>query len=67
MFNCYMGVYLHPFFVYASCEGYGENAHCVCAFIVGLYDVCQYLVSLPNNITFVPGKFVQKLIRDTCD
>ena len=27
MFNCYLGVYLHPNFVYASCEGYGENAH----------------------------------------
>ena len=26
-FNCYLGVYLHPNFVYASCEGYGENAH----------------------------------------
>ena len=70
MFSCYMGVYLHPYFVYASCEGFGENAH-LCrlawAFIVGLYDMCQNLVSLPNNITFVPGTFVQKLMRDTCD
>ena len=27
MFNCYMGVYLHPYSAYASFEGYGENAH----------------------------------------
>ena len=30
------------------------------AFIFGLYDMCQNLVSLPNNITFVHGTFVQK-------
>ena len=29
--------------------------------------MCQNLVSLPNNITFVPGKSVQKFMRDTCD
>ena len=47
MFNRYLGVYLHPYFVYASCEGYGENAH-LCrlarAFIVGLYDMCHNLL-----------------------
>ena len=47
MFNHYLGVYLHPYFVYASCDGYGENAH-LCrlarAFIVGLYDMCHNLV-----------------------
>ena len=70
MFNCYLGVYLHPYFVYASCEGYGENAHLcrlACAFIVGLYDMCQNLMILHINISFVPGRFVQKLMRDTCD
>ena len=58
----YLGVYLHPYFVYANCEGYGENAH-----LCRLYDMCQNLVSLPINISFVPGRFVQKLMRDTCD
>ena len=47
MFNHYLGVYLHPYFVYASCDGYGENAY-FCrlarAFIVGLYDMCHNLV-----------------------
>ena len=47
MFNRHLGVYLHPCFVYASCEGYGENAH-LCrlarAFIVGLYDMCHNLM-----------------------
>ena len=56
--------------MYASCEGYGENAH-LCrharAFIAGLYDKYSNLVSLPNNMTFVPGKSVQKLTRDTLD
>ena len=45
MFNRYLGVY--PYFVYASFEGYGENAH-LCrlarAFIAGLYDMCHNLV-----------------------
>ena len=65
-----MGVHLHPYFVYASCEGYGENAHLrrlAKAFIVGLYDVCQNLVNLPNSNTFVPGTFVQKFMSDTCN
>ena len=56
--------------MYASCEGYGENAR-LCrhtrAFIAGLYDKYSNLVSLPNNMTFVPGKSVQKLTRDTLD
>ena len=47
MLNRYLGVYLHPYFVYDSCEGYGENAH-LCrlarAFIVGLYDMCHNLL-----------------------
>ena len=37
------------------------------AFIAGLYDKYSNLVSLPNNMTFVPGKSVQKLTRDTLD
>ena len=69
-FNYYLGVYLHPYFVYASCEGYGENAY-LCrhtrAFIAGLYDKYSNLVSLPNNMTFVPGMSVQKLTRDIVD
>ena len=56
--------------MYASCEGYSENAH-LCrharAFIAGLYDKYSNLVSLPSNMTFVPGKSVQKLTRDTLD
>ena len=51
--------------MYASCEGYGENAH-LCrharAFTARLYDKYSNLVSLPNNMTFV-----QKLTRDTLD
>ena len=47
MFNHYLGVYLHPYFVYASCDGYGENVY-LCrlarAVIVGLYDMCHNLV-----------------------
>ena len=97
MFNRYLGVYLHPYFVYASWEGYGENAHLcrltrasllgymICAIIscefvtfplvswvrcgTWLYRFLIFasLLNLPNNISFVPGKFMQKLIRDTCD
>ena len=47
MFNHYLGVYLHPYFVYASCDGYGEIA-LLCrlarVFIVWLYDMCHNLV-----------------------
>ena len=70
MFYYHLGIYLHPYFVYARCEGYGEDAHLrrlAWAFIAGLYDMCSNYVSLPNSITFVPGKSVQKLMRDTCD
>ena len=54
--------------MYANCEGYGENAHLrrlALAFIAGLYAMCYNLVSLPNNITFMPGKSMQKLMRGT--
>ena len=43
MFYYYPGIYLHPYFVYASYEGYGEDAHLrrlAWAFIAGLYDMC---------------------------
>ena len=39
-----LGVSLHSYFVYANCEGYGENAHLrrlAWAFIAGLYDMCE--------------------------
>ena len=38
-----LGVSLHLYFVYANCEGYGENAHLrrlALAFIAGLYATC---------------------------
>ena len=56
--------------MYANCEGYGENAHLrrlALAFIAGLWAMCYNLVSLHNNVTFMPGKSVQKLMRGTCD
>ena len=45
---------------------------CICAgspepSLLGNMIMYQNLVSLPNNIIFVPGKSVQKFLRDTCD